>query len=270
MTVTDLPDPPFADEDEDTIRTRLLAAVDDSFNKDEGDIVYDMLTPAAMELAQVYMAIANYFDQAFVHTATGSWLDALGEQMTGITRETDETDDSYRARLLGRLEAPPGAGNEADWETWARETPGVDVTYVSAINGGSGVVNVYVAKEDPTDSYSSGEIDDIKAYLATKKPAGVTVNVSGITTDTINVTADVDLDPGYAPGSAMESELTALLHAYFDTLQPGDDVVYNEIIAAVMDVEGVVDISSLTVDGGSSNVSVPDTQIAVLGNVTVS
>ena len=50
--------------------------------------------------------VDRFYDELFVNTATGKWLDLHGEQY-GVSRHVDESDDDYRQRViqhtLGRL-----------------------------------------------------------------------------------------------------------------------------------------------------------------------
>ena len=57
------------------ILNRLLANVDDSFDKRQGSIIYDALAPAAAELAQCYIALDVYTNQTYLLNAVGENLD---------------------------------------------------------------------------------------------------------------------------------------------------------------------------------------------------
>lgn len=78
----------FSEEDYtfEAILQRMLDTVPDTIDKREGSIIYDALSPAAAELAQVYFWLSNAIDLVFVDTAVGEYLDKLCNQI-GITRE---------------------------------------------------------------------------------------------------------------------------------------------------------------------------------------
>ena len=44
-------------------------------------------------------SVDHIYDELFLQTATGGWLDAHGKDY-GVLRKTDETDDSYRERII--------------------------------------------------------------------------------------------------------------------------------------------------------------------------
>ncbi len=75
-----------------TIQNRLLASVDDSYNKSEGEFIYDSLMPVAIELESAYVIIDGMLDKAFADTATGKNLDRIVNSV-GLTRKI--TSKSY-------------------------------------------------------------------------------------------------------------------------------------------------------------------------------
>lgn len=77
------------DEEEYTfeaILERMLDTVPDTIDKREGSIIYDALSPAAAELAQMYIELEHSIDLIFVDTAPGEYLDRICSQI-GIVRK---------------------------------------------------------------------------------------------------------------------------------------------------------------------------------------
>lgn len=266
----ELPDPPYAAETEETVRARMLASIDPSLSTDEGDIVFDMLTPAAMELAQAYMQMGISLTESFISTASGTYLDALGEQLTGISRDTDETDEHYRARLLARLVAPPGAGNVADYKTWALSVAGVGYVTVEPVWSGAGTVRVLIAAADRTAA-SGGLQTSVETYIESVMPMGVTLTVATITTTTVAIDCAVTLGPGFSHAT-VDDDIEARLTDYIATLNPGDDVILSEVIGVIVETEGVIDVDVTTVEIATvnDNLAIAADHLAVLGTVTVS
>lgn len=269
MAAIALPDPPFAAETEATIRQRMLDAVDASFNKDQGDIVYDLLTPAAMEIAQLYEQLTLMVDNVFASTATSTYLDAIAEEYTGLTRLTAESDADFRTRILARLYAPRGAGNTSDYKTWALEVTGIGYAACEPLWAGAGTVRVLVAQSARTPA-TAAQVAAVDAYIDTLAPVGATVTVAAVTNTTINVVVNVDPASGFTEDAALTTAITTSLTAYIDTLQPGDDVLFYEIVTAVMNTEGVFNIASITVNATGATVAVAASALAILGTVTVS
>lgn len=76
----------FDAETYENILERMLARLPSDIDKREGSVVYDMLAPAAIELAQAYIEIDNVLDLGFADSTYGEYLDRrVAEQ--GMTRK---------------------------------------------------------------------------------------------------------------------------------------------------------------------------------------
>lgn len=87
-------------------------------------------------------------------------------------------------------------------------------------------------------------------------------------TVTVNVAATVTLASGYTAASVLGA-VTAAVDGYIAGLEIGDDVIRQRVIAAVLSVEGVTDVTACTLNGSPTNVAVGATDAAVLGTVAV-
>ena len=106
-------------------------------------------------------------------------------------------------------------------------------------------------------------------------PIGAWVTVDTPDTVAIDIVATVVHETGYSLDGnsgtiATEDQIEAALAGYFDQLIPGEDVIYNNVIAQFFDVTGVFNVTGLTVDGGGVDVSIDDAEVATLGTVTLS
>lgn len=70
----------------ESILNRMLAEVDDSIDKRQGSIVYDMQSPAAIELELAYIELGLLLDKGFADTAYGEYLDRRVAEM-GVIRK---------------------------------------------------------------------------------------------------------------------------------------------------------------------------------------
>lgn len=68
------------------ILARMLATVADDIDKRQGSIVHDMLSPAAIEAALLYIELDNVLDKGFADTAFGEYLERRTAEM-GVTRK---------------------------------------------------------------------------------------------------------------------------------------------------------------------------------------
>ena len=106
-------------------------------------------------------------------------------------------------------------------------------------------------------------------------PVGAWVFVDTPTTVPIDIVATVTYEDGYsfdgASGTtALQTEIETYLQDYINSLEPGDDVIYNHVRAQFFKVEGVHDVTALTVEGGSINVSISVSEVADYTTPTIS
>ncbi len=64
----------FEEFDFDMLIDRMLSNVSDDFDKREGSVIYDALAPAAMELANFYIALDMVMDEVFADSASYYYL----------------------------------------------------------------------------------------------------------------------------------------------------------------------------------------------------
>ena len=64
----------FEEQTMDVILDRMLENVDDSFDKREGSVVYDMLAPAALEFSNAYQMLEMVLNEGFADTSSFEYL----------------------------------------------------------------------------------------------------------------------------------------------------------------------------------------------------
>jgi len=72
--------------DRESIQTRLLSNIDDTYNKNEGEFFYDALKPVAIEAENIYIVADGILDKTFADTATAKDLDNVVKEV-GIYRK---------------------------------------------------------------------------------------------------------------------------------------------------------------------------------------
>lgn len=76
----------FEDKTYESILAAMLATIPDEYDKREGSIIYDALSPAALELNNMYLALATMINESYGDTASREYLIRLCAQR-GITPE---------------------------------------------------------------------------------------------------------------------------------------------------------------------------------------
>lgn len=76
------------------ITNRILSNIDDTYDKSEGQFVFDVLSAVACELATSYKTLNEILDQGFAETATAKNLDKKVEEY-GLERKRAKAADGY-------------------------------------------------------------------------------------------------------------------------------------------------------------------------------
>lgn len=235
-------------------------------------------TSAGVEIA-VEAVLAGTSGNVGVAAITN--LDTPNDGVSGVTNfaamasGTDvESDDDLRDRILAEFE-PQGAGTITDFKKWSLEVAGVGEVFVNPVTPAPGEVTVIVM--DPDGNPVAGAIvTAVDDHLNNERvPIGYVANVSTPTATTINVTAaTVTHETGYsldgAGGSIATRELIEdALRQYVNNLQVGDDAIFNHVKAQFFSVEGVHEVTGLTVNGGTANIVIAADHVAVFGTATL-
>jgi uncharacterized phage protein gp47/JayE len=203
----------------------------------------------------------------------------VGGTISGITSVTNalpfdggtdiESDEALLNRYLEKVRKPATSGNANHYVQWAKEVAGVYDAKCYPVWNGNGTVKVVLLDEDGTAPAQS-IVDDVIAYINDGRlPIGANLTVVGATEVPINVSATVTLAPG-AVLATVKSEFEAALRDYFKTLAFTDPLVrYTRVANYLLDVPDIIDYTNLTVNGGTSNISIADGSVAVLGTVTL-
>lgn len=186
-----------------------------------------------------------------------------------------ETDEALGKRVGRRLGGAANGGNADQYVDWALAYPGVGHATVQPNTPGLGQVLVMITDEN-NDPMPVAAINGLQAQLdpsatptqgAGLAPIGATVDVDTPVTDPVIVVASIDLEPGYSlTGAAgttnVRPAIEESLRRYINGLPVGGDVIRAKVIAAIVDVAGVIDVTALTLDGGAGNVVIAANAVA--------
>lgn len=207
-----------------------------------------------------------------------------------------ETDQSLRERYLTKVNNRAFSGNIAHYKEIVRENfqgqvGGVQV-YPTWNGGGTvklSIVDSSLMPATPDFVRSVQEAidpDAIIGYAGTGlglAPIDHRVTVATPETFTVNVSATVSLNSGYSLDKVKE-DITQAIESYFvslrDSWDDGNDfneyntsVYQSQIIRAALSVDGIANITNVTINGSSNDISLEETgerqQIPVLGEVTL-
>jgi len=140
-----------------------------------------------------------------------------------------ENDDSLRARLLSRIQAPPHGGAKHDYIAWAKEVTGVSDVYVFPRWYGTGTVGLtFVVGEDNVIP-STQEVAAVQAHIDTQRPVTADVSVFAPVAEYVSFRIQVDPDTS-AVRAAVEQELKNL---FIREARPGGTLYVSHIREAI-------------------------------------
>lgn len=194
--------------------------------------------------------------------------------------EDAESDDSARARLIRRIAGPDENGNASQLRTWCESVEGVGKAriiplwdgpmtvkaVIIGIDGKAPVTSIVEAVQEYIDPDVSGMGEGAAAI-------GQFVTVVGVQNLAIDVSVSVVKQADVSLESVTDKIKTALA-AYLKSLSLEDysesiQVRYARVSAIIVDLDEVIDLDNLTINGGDENITFTIYQVPVLGEVTV-
>lgn len=201
------------------------------------------------------------------------------EQASGGTDQ--ESDTALLQRIQERRQKPVNGTNGWQYRAWVMSVPGVGDAKVVELAEGAGTVGVTLV--DSTMAPASPEIvEECQTLIDAQRPIGAVVSVSAPAALTLDVTAVVVITAA-ASAEVVEEAFRVRLGEYLSSLirekygviyyTPGDDkaytVIYNRVLTLLLTVDGVINATSLTVNGGTADITVQPNQVPVVGTVEV-
>jgi len=189
----------------------------------------------------------------------------IGEIITA--GEEEETDENLRARFYAQVQSSGTSGNVNDYRNWALEVPGVGGAKVYPLWNGNGTVKVIIVNSNM--AIDSRLEQAVYEHIEAVRPIGANVTVESPTSWTVNVNANVALDGTKTLAevqTAFADNLASFLRDItFDTYT----ISYAKIGNMLLSTDGVLDYDTLLVNGGSNNLIIGDTQIPIIGAITL-
>lgn len=218
----------------------------------------------ASEVGEIYNVAAGTIIQQIV-SITGLTSFHNDAAVGGTNLESDK---SLVERLYSYLQKPATSGNVYHYEQWALGVNGVGGVKVIPLWDGPGTVKVLIVGPDkqPVDAEI---VNNCAAHIKTNRPIGAEVTVVSAEGLEINVEATISIDSQTTKETVQEA-LRDKLSLYLQGIAFSRyEIMYNRIAYMLLDIDGVVDYSTLTLNGGTENITIGTEQIPVLGTVVI-
>lgn len=191
-----------------------------------------------------------------------------------------ESDAALYARIDEARKRPRTSGNGWDYRGWAMEVAGTGEAKVVELPTGPGTVGITVT-DSSFEGASPEMVEAVKDSIRARRPVGASVSVEAAGELEVSVIAAVTLSGTSAP--QVQEELERRLRDYFrelvrqkfGTIYYGPEadlpytLYYNRVLALLLTIEGVQTFSTLTINDGTADVSIPAGSVPKLKEVHV-
>ena len=217
-------------------------------------------------------------------------INNLGKAILGTVikpGENEETDDSLRQRALAKLNQETFAGNKVAYKQFVKDIDGVEKTKIFPIWDGGGTVKVAIIASNNTIP-STAFVNSVQTLIDPIAnqgqglgiaPIGHTVTVAAPTQLNINISAELTLDGDYTIEQikdAVEEQLALYISRVQEKWEDKDTLIIytSKVIAAILEVPQVENVSNLTINGESTDLAISITSSSIpfpmLNEVTLS
>jgi uncharacterized phage protein gp47/JayE len=167
-----------------------------------------------------------------------------------------ESDQSFRDRIIAKIQIESKNGKAGDWVDWTKEVSGVKNVWEYRLITGAGSIGVGFSVDGTNQIPDAAKILEVKNYLETKSPIDFKeIVVLAIVEQSINLT--LSISPDSAGNRTIISDLIA---SYFATLNPSTKDVTSKIYLSQLNI--VVNSSA----GIVTNITSPVTDVTLLFN----
>lgn len=212
----------------------------------------------------------------------------------------EETDDALRQRYEESFQTPAFGGNISAYRSEILSIAGVGAVQVYPAWQGGGTVLCSILAPDYTPA-SPTVVEQVQNIICPPAegentpsslgfgfaPIGAAVTIKTAESVTVDISAKIETDPSSSSiASDYEPEITANIQAYIDNVNAGwgnmlkgfsiqypVTIYIARIIAAIITVDGIVNVSNVTINGAANDLHLTETaqlqQVAVLGEVSI-
>lgn len=179
-----------------------------------------------------------------------------------------ETDEALLQRLLIQVQSPPTSGNAAHYIQWALQVPGIGGAQVFPLWNGPGTVKV-CALDSNMQPLSDSLLTELSTYVESQRPIGAIVTYESAAALPININVNVVRDTAYTQ-TQIQTAVIAEISNYLKEIAFKQNYVSFAVIGSlILATPGVNDYNTLTVNGGTANVTIGSEQVATMGTIAV-
>lgn len=179
-----------------------------------------------------------------------------------------ETDEELRNRYYSKVKTPATSGNKHHYRNWALEVPGVGDARIHSLWNGNGTVKIVIVDSDKTGAEQE-LIDKVQNHIEENRPVGADVTVESASELFINIEVALTIDTNNYTMEQVLANIESSIRDYLKEIAFVQNYVsYAQIGSLILQSKGVLDYSNLKLNKGNENITLTDTDVAVLGVIT--
>jgi uncharacterized phage protein gp47/JayE len=204
------------------------------FNTSPGSIAKLFMNIVDREIANLYNTLTVNHLRAFVTTADGDALDAIGV-LVQCFRLDDETDDNFRYRITNQC-LTLATSNETAIKLTALTTEGVNDVILKPYSMGAGSFTVIVLSDK--DVTSTDILENVKKRLQNVHGYGIRYNVVNPTLTYVSIKHKIYLSDKISDIEKQEIRYNVQLALieYLSNLKIGENIMTDKITQVIMNV----------------------------------
>lgn len=204
------------------------------FNASPGSIAKLFMNIVNQNIANLYNTLTVNHIRAFVTTADGGALDAIGVLLQ-CYRLKNETDDNFRYRITNQC-LTLATSNETAIRLTALTVEGVNNVILKPYSMGAGSFTVIVLSDE--DVTSEGILETVKQKLLTVHGYGIRYNVVSPTLTYVSIKQKLYLNETLSDIEKQEIryDVQLALTEYLNNLSIGEDIIIDKITQVIMNV----------------------------------
>lgn len=262
VTVTGMPGSSISAGDKVASDTLVFTVTETATIDESENVTVNAVCDTPGKIGNVPISAINRFP------VTLSGLVSVTNTVPATDGFDEESDDELRKRYFEKVSLPATSGSKYHYVMWAKEISGVGDAKCLPLWNGNGTVKVIIINSDKGTA-SEELISEVTQHIEENRPIGAEVTVESAAPLVIDVSVSVvftNAENSEITKKNIADSITAYLqkNAFSSTY-----ISYARIGGCILNSEGVADYSNLLINNGTENVQIKETEVPVLGVVTV-
>lgn len=262
VTITGTPGASIAEGDKVASDTITFTVTETKEIDETGSVVVSAICDVPGKIGNVPVGAINRFP------VTLSGLVSVINTEAATDGFDEETDDELRRRYFEKVSLPATSGSKYHYVMWAKEVSGVGDAKCLPLWNGNGTVKVIIINSDKGIA-SEELIMEVSQHIEENRPIGAEVTVESAAPLVIDISVSLILANGIDADTAKEKVSESITKYLQKNAFSSTYISYAQIGGCILSCDEVKDYGNLTMNGGIENIPVSDTQVPVLGGISI-